>query len=324
MMRDRANPIITADDVPAFHPAMRDLTSVFNPGAVRHDGYDLLVLRAQTRGRETVLVPAAAHDDGSVDFFEGIASIDGLDGYHEKIHHVYDPRLTRIDDVVYMVFAVDVTSEDGSGACRLGVARMRSPTAWELLGIDGSRDSRNGVLFPMQQEDKYFRLERPNTTPLSGGPMTGSEIRIAHSTDLVSWALGDVLMTGRKHYWDELIGPGPPPILTERGWLLVYHGVATHFASSNIYQAGVCLLDKDDPSILLSRGAMNFLEPREPYELVGQVPNVVFPSGLAQDENDERSVRIYYGCADTSVGRLHTTVDELISCCDEPGISIGR
>ena len=116
-------------------------------------------------------------------------------------------------------------------------------------------------------------------------------------------------MTGRPHYWDELIGSGPPPVKTREGWLHIYHGIATHFASSNIYQAGVCLLDLDDPTRVLARGVNNILEPREMYELVGQVPNVVFPSGMIVEEYDDQGfafpdsvVRVYYGAADTLGG----------------------
>ena len=95
MKRDPANPIITAQDIPAFMPALRDPSSVFNTGAIRHDdGYDLLILRVQTRGRETVFVPAAVTDEGSVEFFDGIANIEGLQKHSEHIHHIYDPRLT--------------------------------------------------------------------------------------------------------------------------------------------------------------------------------------------------------------------------------------
>ena len=92
-----------------------------------------------------------------------------------------------------------------------------------------------------------------------------------------------------------------------------------HFASSNIYQAGVSLHDLNDPSIVLSRSKYNILEPRELYELIGQVPNVVFPSGMVVEESDEDGfakpesrVLIYYGAADTSVGLATTTVKELI------------
>ena len=54
-------------------------------------------------------------------------------------------------------------------------------------------------------------------------------------------------MHGRPHYWDERIGSGPPPVKTRKGWLHIYHGVATHFGAANIYQAGVVLLDLRDP-----------------------------------------------------------------------------
>jgi beta-1,4-mannooligosaccharide/beta-1,4-mannosyl-N-acetylglucosamine phosphorylase len=130
-------------------------------------------------------------------------------------------------------------------------------------------------------------------------------------------------MRGRLHYWDELIGSGPPPVKTRAGWLHVYHGVATHFAAANIYQAGVCLLDLNDPSRLIARGRNNVLEPREPYELSGQVPNVVFPTGIIVDEIDaegyaapQSKLRIYYGAADTVVALATATVGELLEACD--------
>jgi beta-1,4-mannooligosaccharide/beta-1,4-mannosyl-N-acetylglucosamine phosphorylase len=87
----------------------------------------------------------------------------------------------------------------------------------------------------------------------------------------------------------------------------------------NIYQAGVVLLDLHEPWKLVARGAFNILEPRTPWELTGQVPNVVFPSGMCVDAFDEEGfalpdspVRIYYGAADTVVGRASSTIAELI------------
>ncbi len=329
MRRHPSNPILTRADIPAFIPALRDVSSVFNPGAIRHAGTDLLMLRVQTRSRETVLVLALLTGDAPPRFFDTVATIDGLEDHPEHVHHVYDPRLTRLNGRVLMVFAMDVTAADGQGACRLGVAEMRSPTEWILLGVEQSRDARNGVLFPCQFNGAYFRLERPNRHTLPGGVATGSAIVGAASPDLVNWDLTREVMGGRWHYWDELIGSGPPPVLTRRGWLHVYHGVATHFASSNIYQAGVCLLDRDDPTTVLRRGALNILEPREPYELTGQVPNVVFPSGMVVDgfdahepADDNAPVRLYYGAADTCVARFDATIGDLLDACDEPGIRL--
>ena len=152
-----------------------------------------------------------------------------------------------------------------------------------------------------------MRLERPNDP---GG--SGTEIWLATSDDLVTWTRVSPVMEGRLHYWDERIGPGPPPVRVDDGWLLVYHGIATHPASGDLYQAGVALLDGDDPWEVLARSRENILEPRELYEMVGQVPNVVFPSGWVVDGDD---IKLYYGAADTCVGLAHTTVTELLRAC---------
>jgi len=113
-------------------------------------------------------------------------------------------------------------------------------------------------------------------------------------------------------------------VRTRHGWLLLYHGVATHFGSANIYQAGVALLDLEDPSRLIGRSRENVLEPRTLYELVGQVPNVVFPSGMIVDGLDadgfavEASpVRVYYGAADTSVCLATGTIGGLLSSLED-------
>jgi beta-1,4-mannooligosaccharide/beta-1,4-mannosyl-N-acetylglucosamine phosphorylase len=131
-------------------------------------------------------------------------------------------------------------------------------------------------------------------------------------------------MSGRLHYWDELIGSGPPPVKTRDGWLHIYHGIATHFASSNIYQAGAVLLDLNEPWKMIARSWNNILEPRELYELVGQVPNVVFPSGMIVEEYDsegyatpDSEVKIFYGAADTVVCLATTTVRKLIDSCEK-------
>jgi beta-1,4-mannooligosaccharide/beta-1,4-mannosyl-N-acetylglucosamine phosphorylase len=180
------------------------------------------------------------------------------------------------------------------------------------------------VLFPEQHKGRFLRLERPNRVTLDGGVTTGSDIVLAESADLIQWQEIGTVMSGRLHYWDELIGPGPPPVKTRDGWLLVYHGVATHFASANIYQTGVVLLGLEDPIRVVARGRNNILEPREPYELIGQVPNVVFPSGLIVDEYDRAGfadpdslVRLYYGAADTVVALATTTIRDLIQACHD-------
>jgi beta-1,4-mannooligosaccharide/beta-1,4-mannosyl-N-acetylglucosamine phosphorylase len=278
----------------------------------------LLLLRVQTRGRETVLMVAESTDGEHFSVRPQEVRIQGVEALSQTLYHIYDPRLTRMEDAVYVVFAVDTDL-----GCRLGVARTEDFEDFELVGSGGSEDTRNGVLFSERFDGRYLRLERPNRAQLDGGVTTGTEIVLAESQDLVNWSVVGPVMAGRPHYWDELIGSGPPPVKTRKGWLHVYHGVATHFASVNIYQAGVVLLDLADPRRVLGRSRNNILEPREPYELMGQVPNVVFPTGMVVAEYDEERfalddslVRVYYGAADTVVALATTTVKELLNECD--------
>ena len=319
MRRYPRNPILTRADIPDIPPHLVDATSVFNPGAVKMGSRYFLALRVQARSRETFLVMAKSADGIHFAVRPGVVELDGLERVRKRVYHVYDARITRLDEAFFLMFAMDMDA-----GCRLGLARTENFRDFEFLGIGGDEDTRNGVLFPEKVGGLYVRLERPNKAKLKGGPRTGSEIRLAGSKDLVKWKHLGPVMSGRFHYWDEFIGSGPPPVKTRRGWLHIYHGVATHFGSANIYQAGVVLLDLRDPTKVLGRSRFNILEPREPYELTGQVPNVVFPSGMVVESVDDEgfakpgsAVKVYYGAADTAVGLALTTVEELLEACDE-------
>ena len=312
--RRPGGPLLTRGMIPDGDPRLADPTSVFNPGALKCDGRYLLMLRVQNRGRETFLLPATGDDGENFRISGEPVRLRGAEPVAERVHHFYDPRLTRIDGRFHMLLAMDLGS-----VCRLGLAASDDFTLWDFLGVVSDANVRNGVLFPEKIGGRYLRLERPNRLEMSGGGRSGDEIALAESDDLLTWRRTASVCGGRAHYWDELIGPGPPPVKTREGWLLVYHGVATHFASANVYQAGVLLLDLADPSRLLARGRYNVLEPRESWELTGQVPNVVFPSGLIVERTDAEGfalpgseVKLYYGAADTCVGLATSTIERLI------------
>ncbi|MEN8151702.1 MAG: glycoside hydrolase family 130 protein [Planctomycetota bacterium] len=310
------NPLITRDDIPDIPPHVIDPSSVFNPGVVKTDDGVRFLLRVQTRGRRTFLVPARSEDGIDIEVADFVADVDGLDAVGEEVFHLYDARLSVIDGQGYAVFAADVP-----GACRLVTAKTDDFERFEVIGVDANEDLRNGVLFPEKVGGRYLRLDRPNEVDLPGQPGSGHRIRLSESDDAATWKPVGPVMAGRWHYFDELIGAGPPPLRTDAGWLLVYHGIATHFASSNIYQAGVALLDLCDPTKVIARGIDNVLEPREPWELTGQVPNVVFPTGLVAMEGEGRETRVllYYGAADTVVGVAESTIGALIDAAVEGG-----
>ncbi|MFH1195130.1 MAG: glycoside hydrolase family 130 protein [bacterium] len=308
------NPIITRTDIPNIPPQMVNVSSVFNPGAVKFNNKYILLLRVQNRGRETFIVKAESENGIDFNVDNKIVDFKGIEKVKEKIYHVYDARITKIGNEHYVMFAMDMDS-----GCQLGLAKTNDFEEFEFLGIVSNGDIRNGVLFPEKVNGKYLRFDRPNRVQLEGGPASGNTICLSESDDLLHWNLVKPVMGGRFHYWDENIGSGPAPVKTREGWLHIYHGVAMHFASSNIYQAGAALHDLNDPSIVLHRGKYNILEPREIWELTGQVANVCFPSGMIVENFDDEgfaeidsNVLVYYGAADTVVGLAYSTIGELI------------
>ena len=116
------------------------------------------------------------------------------------------------------------------------------------------------------------------------------------------------------------IGIGPPPLRTEHGWLLPYHGVKETVAGE-IYRVGLALLDLNEPARVLRR--LTPLDPRAsgPYERAGDVPNVVFPCELVHDPGSDE-VRLYYGAADSSIcvatARLPDLLEAVLSAPREP------
>src|SRR6185437_11343621 len=105
------------------------------------------------------------------------------------------------------------------------------------------------------------------------------------------------IATARKDKWDNVkIGIAAPPLETDKGWILLYHGVSEPGFK---YKVGAMLLDYDDPRKILGRTDEPIFEPIEKYETEGVVPNVVFPCGAAIKDG---TIFIYYGGADTVLG----------------------
>lgn len=310
-------PALTRADLPWISSALHDPSSVFNPGAIRDGGLDRLLLRVQDRGRGTHLVPASSADGRRFVVEARELALPGRREVGRDVFHVYDPRLTRFDGQLLVTLAIDT-----DGGCLSGLACWKDFEELEFLGLAGERDERNAVLFPERVGGRALRLVRPNAQRLEGGPTSGDEIWLEASDDLLAWTPLACVARGRPRYWDERIGPGPPPVKTRAGWLCLYHGVATHFGAASVYQAGALLLDLADPARVIGRTALNLLEPREPWECVGQVPNVVFPSGLCVDLDGEgfapfaATARVYYGAADTVVGVAEGSVAALVAACD--------
>jgi predicted GH43/DUF377 family glycosyl hydrolase len=118
------------------------------------------------------------------------------------------------------------------------------------------------------------------------------------------------------------IGSGCPPIETEHGWLLIYHGVE-ETDHGIVYSACAALLDLNDPSKELARLPYVLFSPEYDWEVFGEVNNVVFPTGTALFGN---TLFIYYGAADTTIAcasvSLSALLAELLACSSKNEIPI--
>ena len=129
-----------------------------------------------------------------------------------------------------------------------------------------------------------------------------------------------MLKARRGGWWDaNKIGLSPPLIETPRGWLMLYHGVR-RTAAGALYRVGLALLDLEHPERCLQRGESWVFGPEAPYELQGDVANVVFPCGTTLGADGD-TLHVYYGAADTSIGVATASLSHLLAWLDANGAS---
>lgn len=293
MHRWEGNPILTADDVPF------PCNTVFNAAPAKLGEEYILLLRVEGKQGYSVLALARS-DDGfhfEVDPEPVMVPVPGED---EK-HGVEDPRITFLEGWYYICY----TAVGGCGA-RIALARTKDFTEFERIAIISEPGNKDCVLFPKKIGGQYARLDRPY------GHGVGN-VWISYSNDLVNWGDSRMVLRVRGGHWDaDRIGSSTVPIETEHGWLELYHGVRMT-SSGPIYRLGLALLDIADPSKVLHRADIPILSPREPYERIGDIPNVVFASGAILEPSGE--IKVYYGAADTSICVATARLDALIERC---------
>ena len=149
-------------------------------------------------------------------------------------------------------------------------------------------------------------IHRPVTT-------LGAHMWISYSPDLRHWGSHKVMLEARRGgWWDaNKIGLCSPPIETDKGWLVIYHGVR-QTASGSIYRLGLALFDLDRPDICLQRGDSWMFGPEAPYERGGDVSDVVFPCGQTIG-SDGDTIHLYYGAADSCMALATGSIRRLLS-----------
>ncbi|MFP4053691.1 MAG: glycosidase, partial [Phycisphaerae bacterium] len=276
---------------------------VLNPGATEHNGDVVLLLRVEgISGYSNIHVARSPNgvDNWDVDP-EPILQF-GLPGLRYEKWGCEDARIVHLEEEDAWYITYTAYSPAGSA---VGLARTTDLKTAERVGLIFSPNNKDAVFFPCRFEDRWAALHRPD----AGGSI--ENIWIAYSRDLIYWGEPHcVLLEHSGPAWDGVkVGAGPPPVRTEHGWLLLYHGVKGYGAEL-VYRVGAALLDLKEPYRMTHRSPGCIMFPCGQEELSGLVPNVVFPTGLLRRDDE---LWMYYGAADTRVCLARAKLQDVLN-----------
>lgn len=320
--QDTDNPILTANDTTTFDDPILKRTinweakDVYNPSAVMRDGKVYLLYRAEDTVKVvdgTSRLGLAVSEDGihfkrqpkpvfypSEDFMKKYEYPGGCE----------DPRLVATPDGKYIL---TYTAYDGKTA-RLCVASSPDLQNWKKEGLAfkaakyESLWSKSGAIICEKVNEKFIAKKINNKYWMYFGD---TNLFLASSDNLTDWTPLEgedgkpkPIVKPRDDNFDSwLVESGPAAFITDKGILLIYNSANKGFQNKatdtkNAYRAGQVLLDKNDPTKIIDRSKTFFFEPDKPYELTGQVNNVVFVEGLV---NFKDRWFLYYGTADSKI-----------------------
>lgn len=296
--RHPLNPILLPDPTSTW-----ETYNVFNPAVVVHQGLFHMFYRAQ-----------------GLDWISRIGYAFSKDGVHwnrfkqplmspsdeSDARGLEDPRVTEIDGQFYMAYTAYGNEYHGKGQpSHFGggvlpmIATSQNLLSWQALGpLVSGEDNKDHLLFPRKMNGRYVAFHRrpPN-------------IWLAESEDLVHWPenwMRPLFGPREGNGWDsKRVGGGGVPIETAEGWLVIYHA----YNPDHVYRLGACLLDLENPEKVINRPKEFIFEPKELWELRGDVPNVVFSCANPVHEG---TVFVYYGAADHVIGLATVELAELL------------
>lgn len=224
-----------------------------------------------------------------------------------------DPRITKIDDTYYIMYTAISTWPPDARGIKVAVALTK-----DLKTIDEKHpvtffNAKAAVLFPERVNGKIAMLLTAHTD------MPPSKICLAlfdepkQMWDEHFWrdwyANLDSHVVPIIHTKEDQLEVGAVPVKTSAGWVVVFGYVQNYFSDPRLFRIDAVLLDADNPQKVIGQTVDPLLVPREEYEMYGQVPNTIFPSGSMLEEGQ---FFIYYGACDTTVCRASVTLNDLL------------
>lgn len=308
LRRHTKNPILTASQWP--YP----VHSVFNPGAtLLKDGTTLLLCRVEDRRGFSHFCAARSENgyDGWVIDPHPTFEPDPLN-HPEELWGIEDPRITYLPETGEYLIAYTAFGRSGPS---VSLASTQDFKVFERLGVAFQADDKDAAIFETKIDGNYALIHRPVTE-------AGANIWVSFSPDLQNWGHHSPMLLARKGgWWDaNKIGLSLPPIKTDRGWLMLYHGVRTH-GRGTTYRLSLALFDLEDPSRCLQRAQTWMFAPEEPYEVIGDVGSTVFPCGYTIGPDGDK-INVYYGGADTCICLAYGSIREMLDWLHDDSVDL--
>lgn len=308
---------------------------VCNPGAWYEDGVFYMLYRAAGDDEDHYIRVGLATSNDGINFTrQSNEPIFGPSTNGPDMGGVEDPRIVKLGNEYYITYAYrphppgrywtfehDVIQLPESGTespavikrniANSGLAVTKDFKTFKKLGriTTSNLDDRDVILFPEKINGKFAMLHRPKEWVGENYGCEYPSIWIRYSDDLMVWEEeSTLLLSGITGSWEEKIGGSTPPLRTEDGWLLIYHGVEN--GGNGYYRVGVALLDIEDPTIVIARLENWIMEPEHDYEIEGFYKGCVFPTGNMIVDG---VLYVYYGAADKYIGLATCNIDELLA-----------
>jgi len=292
--RYKGNPIFKPSDWP--YPVYQ----VLNPAAVEYKNETVLLVRVIDR-RNYSHLSLVRSKNGETDWeIDCKPTLEADLIYGEFKTGLEDPRIVWVEELQEFIIAcVSFRAEYEDKPYGIELIGTESFLTFRRISQALEPENKNASLFPKRIKDLFALIHRPT---IRGRPY----IAVSFSKDLVFWGKEKPLFSTREWGWDNnKIGLGCPPIETEKGWLLVYHGFGGK-ANRFIYRIGLALLDLEDLR-LIRRSEEWVFGPEKDYE--GGPDGIVFPCGFIVKNGE---LRIYYGTNDSNIGLVQANMAEVL------------
>jgi len=282
---------------------------LFNPTAIRVGNKTVLLFRA-TDGHHTSRIGYAESADG-IRFVVSPQPVLSPETDYEKGGGVEDPRVVQIAGTYYLTYTgynlrdaqlCLAVSTDLRHWQRKGVIMPANKGAWN------TQWTKSGAIVPQKINGKWWMYYLG--TSKGGDGVSRDKMGVADSDDLMHWADATdrpVLDIHPEAFDSRVMEPGPAPIVTASGILLLYNGADEHL----VYRPAWVQFDVHDPRRVIARAKEPFLEPKLEWERVGVVPNVIFLEGaVLHSLRGSWPIELtgYYGAADKYIGAMRITV----------------